>query len=687
MFCLQKGDCHMDIRSGREISTVAMYLPQFHRIPENDRWWGEGFTDWVTVKNARPLRDGHRQPIAPLGGRYYDLTEKETMEWQAGLAEEYGIDGFCFYHYWFGDGELLLERPAENLLGWKDIPMKFCFCWANETWARSWSAVKDSNPWADAFESEGTGDGADNESSILIEQRYGDEGSWDDHFAYLMRFFRDDRYITVDGKPLMLIYKPELIDCLGEMTDRWRSLAEKEGLPGLYIIGLNMTAQDDHLDAALISAPAGYIDFDGLEEPEEGGRWTDAASVWERGLDAGPVGNMKTYYGAFAGYDDSPRRGKNGIILGGNSPEVFRNNLVRMMRKNLIAGNDIQFINAWNEWGEGNMLEPDETYGYSFLEAVREVTSGEEHLTEKQYMLRHFDETFCDAHDGEVWLYGTGANAQAIYECSKFAYAIKGFVAGISASAEGRKVTVIIAANIRSAFEIYERDGEKLCSAGIEVRDMYGSDMHALLRDARGSISMSDEEWAELFAGYDMISFDLMDTFLLRDVFDEGSVYIPPLMKRLYQLAADGEREVAFVCGSELDAAKQKAALSEAGILGCDIYDERVLGRDKLNGLFRIMALRNKEKKILHIGNDLLCDMIAPKMYGIDTFLYGDASSDLPAVSGRGEEEPAVSNKEDILKAVEEHEIISFDLSTHCLQGSSEITMLLSGSFRMSTYL
>ena len=126
----------MDIRSDREINTVAMYLPQFHRIPENDRWWGEGFTDWVTVKNAKPLREGHRQPIAPLGGRYYDLIEKETMEWQAGLAEEYGIDGFCFYHYWFGDGELLLERPAENLLGWKDIPMKFCFCWANETWAR-----------------------------------------------------------------------------------------------------------------------------------------------------------------------------------------------------------------------------------------------------------------------------------------------------------------------------------------------------------------------------------------------------------------------------------------------------------------------------------------------------------------------------------------------------------------------
>lgn len=128
-----------------DITTIAMYLPQFHQIKENDLWWGEGFTDWTSVKQAKPLKKGHIQPKIPLHGEYYDLLDKNTMIRQAELAQAYGLSGFCFYHYWFDQGRRLLEKPAENLLKWQDIPMNYCFCWANESWARSWTALPDSN--------------------------------------------------------------------------------------------------------------------------------------------------------------------------------------------------------------------------------------------------------------------------------------------------------------------------------------------------------------------------------------------------------------------------------------------------------------------------------------------------------------------------------------------------------------
>ena len=138
------------------MKTIAMYLPQFHRVKENDAWWGEGYTEWTAVKNAKPLFEGHNQPRVPLHENYYNLLEKSTMEEQAELAQQYGVDGFCFYHYYFKDGRKILEKPAENLLNWTDIKLPFCFCWANETWARTWSNVGNKNSWNEQLEVKGS---------------------------------------------------------------------------------------------------------------------------------------------------------------------------------------------------------------------------------------------------------------------------------------------------------------------------------------------------------------------------------------------------------------------------------------------------------------------------------------------------------------------------------------------------
>ena len=187
------------------MKTIAMYLPQFHRVAENDAWWGEGFTDWSAMNRAKPLFDGHKQPKKPLNNYQYDLLEKETFLWQEQLMRAHGVYGFCFYHYWFKDGRRILEKPAENLLRWKEIQIPFCFSWANESWGRSWSNISNQNVWASAFEPKENrkGDG------ILLEQAYGNEEDWTEHFNYLLPFFQDPRYIKKGSQPVMLIYQQD----------------------------------------------------------------------------------------------------------------------------------------------------------------------------------------------------------------------------------------------------------------------------------------------------------------------------------------------------------------------------------------------------------------------------------------------------------------------------------------------
>ena len=287
-------------RRGKVMKIISMYLPQFHRVKENDEWWGEGYTEWTAVKNAGKLYEKHIQPKVPLNENYYDLVEKSTMEWQAGLMSRYGIDGQCFYHYWFKDGKQILEKPAENLIRWTDIDMGFCFCWANETWARTWSRIQEKNGWAAQFEKEEEHIG----SGILLEQQYGGEKDWRIHYDYLKEFFKDERYIKHNEKPLFLIYKPYLITCLGAMVSCWNRWAVEDGFQGIYVIGANADIDTEkQLDAVLNHEPQRSIS---RTEPkiEHGVVKYQYEELWKTLLSEEGFGK-KTYYGV-SSYPTNP---------------------------------------------------------------------------------------------------------------------------------------------------------------------------------------------------------------------------------------------------------------------------------------------------------------------------------------------------------------------------------------------
>ncbi len=350
---------------------LAVYLPQFHETQDNNRWWGKGFTDWESVKTAEPCFEGHEEPRIPLHGEYYDLGRKETMLRQAELAKKYGIGGFCFYHYYFKDGKKELELPAQNLLRWKDIDMPFCFNWASESWIRSWSRIS-GNVWAERYE----GAGEKVPDGILVRQDYGKEDEWRRHFEYLLPFFRDERYIKLDGKPVFLFYSPDDIKPLRQMTACWRELAAENGLPGLYLIGARMTVPDECLDAALVYEPRNSmnrLNGAGMAEVKNGVRCYDYRDMWKSVLETEPFYGYRTYFCGITGYDDTPRRGKSGEALVQDSPGIFREGLKGLLQKSIRYGNEYLFLNAWNEWGEGMYLEPDERSGYCYLEAVRDA--------------------------------------------------------------------------------------------------------------------------------------------------------------------------------------------------------------------------------------------------------------------------------------------------------------------------
>lgn len=345
---------------------VTMYLPQFHVTEENNKWWGEGFTEWVAVKHAIPLFEDHNQPRKPKDDNYYNLLDKHTMIWQADLMKKYGIYGQCFYHYWFKDGKQVLEKPAENLLKWKDVQMPFCFSWANEPWVRSWSAMTDSNVWAQKYEPS-KGNVGDN--GILLEQEYGTECEWREHFDYLLPFFKDERYIKIDGKPVFMFYRPNSISRLREMVGCWNRWAAENGLLGIYFIGGNVS-QKGCLDAV-------YFHATGSMFPAEYYRIHNSVKtisydkVWEHMIAQGKMAQKGTYIGGMVDFDTTPRKGKNGIVVVGCSSGKYEAYLKKVLKLNEDLGNEITFINAWNEWGEGMYLEPDEGNGYAFLEATR----------------------------------------------------------------------------------------------------------------------------------------------------------------------------------------------------------------------------------------------------------------------------------------------------------------------------
>jgi hypothetical protein len=341
-----------------EVKVLAFYLPQFHPIPENDRWWGKGFTEWTRVTRARPQFAGHYQPHLPERLGFYDLRLPEARAGQAALARGHGIHGFCYYYYWFGT-KTLLDRPLAEMLAGGEPDLPFCLCWANENWTRRW-------------------DGAERE--LLIEQRYGpelDAALIED----LMPMFRDRRYLRVRGAPVLLVYRPGSIPEPLSTTARWRRAARERGLPDLHLVAaLTFGVQDPRplgFDAAVEFPPHGEnlpeneCAVDGID-PAFGGVVVDFQAVVRRRLELPPP-PFRLYRTAMAGWDNTPRLGRRATVFQGASPAAYEEWLRALVTAARLGHPEhrLIFVNAWNEWAEGAHLEPDERFGTGYLEATR----------------------------------------------------------------------------------------------------------------------------------------------------------------------------------------------------------------------------------------------------------------------------------------------------------------------------
>jgi hypothetical protein len=338
---------------------LAHYLPQFHPIPENDEWWEPGFTEWTNVTRARPLFRGHIQPHLPADLGFYDLRVSEVRETQANIARRHGLTGFCYWHYWFG-GRLLLERPFEEVLnsGQPDFP--FCVAWANQSWSGIWH-------------------GAPNR--ILVEQNY--PGPEDDarHFAYLRRAFEDPRYIRVGGRPVLFIYKPADLPEPPRFVEQWQNMAEEAGLGGLYLVaGLGESPYPTHREDGFDAGVYYEFPFDhtfmtwfrerlmsrGIAEGPK--RYPHRRTLPEAPPDIGGTVIPCVY----PNWDNTPRAGRRGVLAMRSTPQRFATHLRRAIELAASAPPEEQvvMIKSWNEWAEGNYLEPDREYGFARLEAV-----------------------------------------------------------------------------------------------------------------------------------------------------------------------------------------------------------------------------------------------------------------------------------------------------------------------------
>lgn len=344
---------------------IAFYLPQFHTIPENDEWWGKGFTEWVNVKKSEPLFKGHNQPEVPLQG-YYDLSDVNEMVKQAKMAKEYGLYGFCYYHYWF-QGKLLLEKPLEQMLQTPEVDIPFCLCWANEAWARTW-------------------DGS--EKQVLMSQNYDEnDEQLKSHFVYFLQFFKDARYIKEDNKPILVIYKPHLIQNIDYVLEFWNRLAIENGFDGMIFAYQHHSAfsfpeKIKGFDFGIEFEPWFTIDREEMlrkniiqkivKKIKQRPSIVDYDEVWKKILERTP--NGKVCPGAFVSWDNSPRMGNRATVVNGATPEKFKQYYMKQVeRARELYKSEYIFINAWNEWAEGAHLEPDEKNGYGYLEAIKNI--------------------------------------------------------------------------------------------------------------------------------------------------------------------------------------------------------------------------------------------------------------------------------------------------------------------------
>lgn len=340
---------------------VAFYLPQFHPIPENDAWWGQGFTEWRNVSRALPQFEGHQQPRLPADLGFYDLRTPQVMREQARLAQEYGLGAFCFYFYWFA-GKTLLEMPIARWHEDTSITLPFCLCWANEKWARRW---------------DGRGD------DILIDQSHGAD---DDlaFIAHVATYLRNPKYLRVDGRPLLLVYRPHLLPDPAQTAARWRSWCRDNGLGEIhlaYVQGFERPdPRDIGFDAAVefppnMSTPPPVTARQRLVNPDFNGEALDWREL-AREMEQRPLREYTLYPGVNPGWDNEPRRSGKGRIYLHASPRRYRDWLSRTVHRRLAntqASQRIVFINAWNEWAEGAVLEPDTRLGHAWLDATRQA--------------------------------------------------------------------------------------------------------------------------------------------------------------------------------------------------------------------------------------------------------------------------------------------------------------------------
>lgn len=348
--------------SAHDVRVLAYYLPQFHPFAENNDWWGEGFTEWTNVLTAKPLFDGHYQPHFPADLGYYDLRLDSVQEKQIDLAKNYGLTGFCYYYYWFS-GKTLMTLPIDRHLE-RDYDIDFCLCWANENWSRRW-------------------DGSEND--VLIGQSHKRE----DDVAFIkscLKYFRSDRYIKINGAPLLQVYRVSLLSDPAETIKRWREIVKEAGFPDLHVsmvesFGLE---QPYHYgcDSSSQFPPHGLIGGNHVAEVENVDT-AFAGNIYSydevvRTEIARPPANHRQFRCAMPSWDNTSRKGINGNVFHGASPQVFETWLAHLIdhsRRHLAEGERIVFINAWNEWAEGAHLEPDRKNGHANLQAVRNALS------------------------------------------------------------------------------------------------------------------------------------------------------------------------------------------------------------------------------------------------------------------------------------------------------------------------
>lgn len=360
---------------------IAHYLPQFHDVSENNAWWGDGFTEWTNVKKAKPLYPDHQQPRIPLQDQYYNILDTDTRKWQADIAKKYWVDGFCYYHYWFKGGKLLLEKPMELLLKDGEPNIPFCLSWGNGNWARTWE-------WQP--------------EEILMLQEYGDEEDWKDHFEYLLPFFQSDLYIKKDGKPVFLIhFSKHMENVIDPMLEKWDKWAKEHDIPGIYIIESISSSQN----RPYASSSLAIVEFEPLHSVRNWftmsimpmilrhlcnriwkrifHEWlfintVPYSAVWNILLKKKPkqnplYKNKDVIYGGFVSWDNSPRKGKESLIITWSSPWAFQEYFSQHYKNAKKENADFIFLNAWNEWAEWVYLEPDKENGYGYLEAIAAI--------------------------------------------------------------------------------------------------------------------------------------------------------------------------------------------------------------------------------------------------------------------------------------------------------------------------